>query len=146
MVTKEISVEISRPTGAVFAFLDDFANTPRWSGLCVSLTQISPGARAVGAQLHYIYKQGGKQGEMDGLITAHVPDRHSAMRLRDKLFEVNLDFQLSPAPSGTLLKHRTEIAPQGFFAKLMSGMIGPATEKQLAEDMARLKELLERGG
>jgi uncharacterized protein YndB with AHSA1/START domain len=143
MIQKEISVEIARPVHEVFAFVDDASKAPEWLGPCVSLKQISPGPRQVGTQLHYTYRQGGRTGEMEGEVTAHESDRHLAMKFRDKMFEVSLDFSFSASPSGTMLKHVTEIQPQGFAAKLMSGMIASATEKQVKQDMEKLKVLLE---
>ena len=146
MIQKEIAIDIACPVQQVFAFVDDASKAPEWLGVCVSLKQISPGPRQVGTRLRYAYRQGGHSGEMEGEVTDHVPARHLAMKFRDEMFEVSFDFSFAALPAGARFKQVVGIEPKSFTAKMMSGLIASATEKQLKVDMNKLKSLLENKG
>ncbi len=143
MIRKECSIEIARPVHEVFAFVDDPAKAQEWLGLCVSLSQVTPGPKQVGTRMHYVYRQGGKTGEMDGEVTAYVADQLLGMKFQDKLFEAGLEYGFVASPTGTVMKQSWEVEPKGFTARLMAPMIAAAAEKQIRQDMERLKTLLE---
>jgi len=144
MIKSESSIEIAKPVDEVFRFVDDTSQAPRWLQECVEVTQTSPGPKAVGSRLHYVYQQGGRRGEMDGEVTAYERDRHLAMRYDDKVFGVEIDFRFAPAAGGTQVTHVCAIAIKNPVAKLMTPMIRGANEKQVVANLARLKQLLEQ--
>src|SRR5438552_2384856 len=51
-IALDATVNVPKPPTDCFAYLDDFANTPRWNPRCVEVRQTSPGPRAVGSALH----------------------------------------------------------------------------------------------
>lgn len=126
-----------------FAAIDDLALTAKWLPPCVSLNKIGPGPNAVGDKLRYVYKQGGKQAEMDGEIVARVPGERLACRYFDKMFEVSVDLRVAPAPGGATTTHIIEITPKSFVGKLMSPMVRMGIKKQSRDAAANLKKLLE---
>jgi uncharacterized protein YndB with AHSA1/START domain len=103
---------------------------------------VSGGARSVGSKLRYRYKEGSREGEMDGEVTAYDKPKRLTMRYTDKMMRVDVAFELSPEGSGTRLVHHVEIEPRSFFIKLMQPLIRGATRKQTEGVVGKLKELL----
>ena|SRR5438105_3865419 len=144
MIRTEETIEINRPPDEVFRFLDDEANTPKWNPRAVEVKRTSAGEKAVGTKLHYVYKDPGRQGEMDGEVTGYEKDRKLAMRFSDRMMDVSVGFELSPAPSGTRVHHFVEIELKGLLAKLMTPVVRSATKKQVQTEIASLKSHLEK--
>jgi uncharacterized protein YndB with AHSA1/START domain len=138
----EAKVNVARPPADCFAFLDDFANTPRWNDRCVELKQTSKAPHAVGSALHYVYKEPGRQGEMTGTITEYEPGRCLTMKFTDAILDVEVGFRFEPAGAGTAIAHTIEITPKSFLMKLMTLVIGGATRKQVEKEAAALQRLL----
>ena len=146
MIRCEVMLEVGRPPADVFAFVDDIGKAPQWLGRCVEIQQTSPPPKRVGTTLRYFYKEGGRRGEMDGVVTEYEKDKRLAMSYSDKMFDVAVAFRFEPSGFGTKVQHNVEITPKAFVAKLMSPMIGAATRKQVERDTAKLKGLLLVGG
>jgi len=143
MIRTEETIEIKKPPADVFRFLDDEANTPKWNPRAVEVKRTSPGGKAVGTKLHYVYKDPGRQGEMDGEVTGYEADKKLAMKFTDRMMEVLVAFELAPAPAGTLVHHFVEIELKGLLARLMTPVIRSATKKQVRTEIENLKSQLE---
>lgn len=139
----EASIDISGPPSVVFAFVDDCGKSPHWLGMCQSLELVSPPPKRAGAKMRYAYKEGGKVRTMDGTLSVHEVPRHIELTLHDKMFALVIGHELEASAAGTRFKYTIDITPQSFMAKLMSGMIRSATQKQVEKDVAKLKSLLE---
>ena len=126
-----------------FAAIDDLPLTAKWLPPCVSLEKVGPGPNAPGDKLRYVYKQGGKTGEMAGEIVARTPGERLHCKYSDGTFEVSVDLRIAAAPDGALTTHVIEITPKRFLAKLMSPLIRLALGKQTRAAAANLKKLLE---
>ena len=142
MIDCSAEFDVPKPPSAVFALLDDFSATPRWNSRCLEVKQVSPGPHQQGARLLYVYRDPGRQGQMDGEISTYEPNRALQMRYEDRMMEVSVGFTLEPNGSGTHVRHRIQITPRTFLARLMTPLIRGATRKQTDESMAKLKELL----
>ena len=142
MIVCEESVEIARPPGAVFALLDDLSKTPQWNERCVEVRQTSDGPRAVGSKLVYRYREPGREGEMQGEITAWDKDRKFAMRYSDAMLDVSVGFELSGA-GPTKVVHHIEIQTKGVLMWLMTPIIRRATRKQTTALVGKLKSVVE---
>jgi uncharacterized protein YndB with AHSA1/START domain len=143
MIHAHTTLDIARPPGDVFAMLDDPRRVPDWLSQCAELSVVPGGPMRAGSKLLYRYRDGGpRTGTMDGEVTAYEKDRRLEMHYSDKMFELDIVFELAPAGAGTHLDHRVAMAPKGI-AKLMAPMIRGATRKQIEKDTARLKALLE---
>ena len=145
MIHYGTTIDIAKPPRDVFAVLDDFAKTPQWSEGCISIVQTSSGPRAVGSQLHYTHKSGGRAGEMTGEMKAYAPDRDFVMHFTDKWFGVEIGFHLAASAdgAGTHLTHTCAIEIKALMFKLMTPMIRRENEKQVARNLGRLKALVE---
>ena len=127
-----------------FEVIDDLPLTARWLPPCMTLEKIGSGPNAIGDRLRYVYKQGGKKGEMSGEIVERTPGEHLHCRYFDRMFEVSVDLRVALAPAGALITHIIEITPRSFTGKLMSPLIRLGLRKQTLEAAANLKKLLER--
>jgi uncharacterized protein YndB with AHSA1/START domain len=143
VIRNEVSLRIDRPVERVFAFVDDESRAADWLSRCVALRQVTPGAKGVGTELHYTYKDPGRTGEMDGRVTAYEKDRRLAMHYTDPTFDVDVDFWFEPEREGTTVRHATSITPKSLMAKLMTPIIRGATGKQIVQDTQALKRILE---
>jgi carbon monoxide dehydrogenase subunit G len=126
-----------------FAAMDDLPLTAKWLPPCVSLEKIGSGPNAVGDKLHYVYKQGGRTGEMAGEILARTPGERLHCKYFDSTFDVSVDLRVAAAPEGAVTTHIIEITPKKFLAKLMSPLIRLGLGKQTRQAAANLKKLLE---
>ena len=146
MIRCEIGLDVARPGAEVFAFVDDVAKAPLWLSRCARLEQSSPLPKRVGSTLRYTYREGAGSGGMDGAVTEYQPGRRLVMRFTDKMFDVEVGFDFAPAGAGTRIEHAVTITPKPLMARLMAPLIRGATQKQIAQDSARLKRLLESTG
>jgi uncharacterized protein YndB with AHSA1/START domain len=143
MIATVAETHIGKSPDEVFGYLDDLEKTPLWNTRCVEVKQLSPGSRAIGAKLLYRYKDGGRQGEMDGEVVAYEKPRQLSMRYVDKLMSVSVAFDLTAQGSGTQLVHSVQIEPRSLLIKLMTPIIRSATRKHTDGVVATLKRLLE---
>lgn len=128
-----------------FALIDDLPRTAEWLPPCVSLEKLGPGPSAAGDALRYVFKQGGRQSEMAGVIVARTPGERLVCRYTDKAFEVLVDLAVSAAPGGAVTTHVIEITPKTFFGRLLSPLIRLGLGKQTRDAARNLKKLLEAG-
>jgi hypothetical protein len=126
-----------------FAAIDDLPLTAKWLPPCVSLEKVGGGPNAPGDKLHYVFRQGGRTGEMAGEILARAPGERLYCKYMDDTFDVLVDLRVAAAPDGTLTTHIIEIVPKRLFAKLMSPLIRLGLGKQTRTAAANLKKLLE---
>jgi carbon monoxide dehydrogenase subunit G len=142
MIDYAVEFDVQKPPSEVFAVLDDFASTPRWNSRCVEVKQVSPGPHQEGARLLYVYRDPGRQGQMDGVISAYEPNRALKMQYHDRMMEISVGFKLEPKGSGTHVQHEIQISPRSLVARLMTPVIRGATRKQTQDSVEKLKALL----
>jgi carbon monoxide dehydrogenase subunit G len=142
MIDCSVEFDVQKPPAEVFAVLDDFASTPRWNSRCVEVKQVSPGPHQEGARLLYVYRDPGRQGQMDGVISAYQPNRALKMQYQDRMMEISVGFKLEPKGSGTHVQHEIQIVPRSLVARLMTPLIRGATRKQTEQSVEKLKALL----
>jgi carbon monoxide dehydrogenase subunit G len=143
MAVYEHSVEIARPPEEVFSFVTDTANYPRWQP---SLVEIRPGSRGplrVGSEATEVRRFLGREVETTWTCVEHEPSTRSAIESGDGPVPFRGTFVLEPVASGTRFTWTVET--RGPAARVGGPLVGRATRRELEENTARLKELLERG-
>ena len=143
MIKNESSMEIPKPVGEVFGFVENFSQAPRWLTGCVELRR--EGEARTGIPVHYEFKQGGGSKALDGVLTAYERDRRLTMTFADNMFEIVVDFAFSPTSAGTRVDHAITIQPKRIFAKLMAPLMRAGNRKQVEQNLSRLSELLAAG-
>src|SRR5215211_2067160 len=109
MIDCSVEFDVQKPPSEVFALLDDFGSTPRWNSRCVEVKQITPGPHRQGDRLIYVYRDPGRQGQMDGVISIYEPSRVLQMQYQDRMMEVSVGFKLEPNGTGTHVRHQIQI-------------------------------------
>jgi len=137
----EERVEVPRTPAQCFAFVDDFANAPRWNDLCVTLQREGSDAREAGG-LVYTYKQGNRQGVMHGLIVEREPPRRLLLAFSDRMFEIEIGFRFDAIPGGTRIEHTLDVELRSFLTRLMSPLLRRVMRKQTAKQTQALAQAL----
>ena len=127
----------------VFAAIDDLPLTSKWLPPCVSLEKMGSGPNKVGDQLSYVFKQGGKTGQMSGEILARTDGKRLHCKYFDSMFDVSVDLHVAASPEGSMTTHIIEITPKKFSAKLMSPLIRFGLGKQTRKAAENLRKMLE---
>ena len=91
----DYAIEIEQSPEQAFTVLDDVSLTPKWLARCTGIEKLTPGENAIGTKLRYSYQEAGRTGQMDGEITARVPNERLTYHYADKMMEVTVDFQIT---------------------------------------------------
>lgn len=137
------SQPVACSTQQAFAMIDDLSATSRWLPPCVSLTNARGTPNQVGDRLAYVFKQGGRQAQMDGEIVTRLDNKQLVCRYWDAAFEVLVDLRVDSHAQGCLTIHTITITPKTFIGKLFSPLIRMGLRKQTLEAAANLQRLLE---
>lgn len=135
----EETVEIARPPDAVWSYLADVANLPRWQG-AVDRVEWKGGEAVAGDAFREERTFLGRRVANAVEVVAAEPGREFTVATTAGPVDVTARHLLEPAGSGTLLRVEVEAKR---VPRLMAGMAVRAARKQAAEDLARLKRLLE---
>ena len=84
-------VTVATTPERAFAVIDDLPLTAKWLPPCVSLAKVGDGPNAPGDKLRYVFKQGGRQCEMEGEILDRVPGQRLHCKYSDNAFDVLVD-------------------------------------------------------
>jgi uncharacterized protein YndB with AHSA1/START domain len=137
------TLDIAAAPEQVFAVLSDTDLTPQWQPRCTRIDKLTEGPVQQGTALRYFYKDGRREGQMEGRVTAAEPGRF-AMTYADKMMTVDVDFSGAASTAGTRLTHTIHIQPSGF-ARIFTPFITRTLPKQTVTSMERLKALVENG-
>lgn len=141
MITVEKSVTINRPIAEVFAFVTDGANATQWQGGLEAVKNEGP-ANMVGSRWTEVRKFLGREMNTTLEVTALEPDTRWVAKVIKGPVPYEVMSLFEAAGEGTKVTTRVEGEPTGFF-KVAEGMVSGQLEKSLAEDLQRLKTLLE---
>ena len=139
-IEAENSVVVNRPREAVFAFLADGTNDPRWRPAVVDI------AREGGEGVGTVYRQGvkgpmGRRVAADYEITEWEPSRRVGFRAIAGPVRPEGSYDLADDGQATRVTMRLRVEPRGA-ARLMSPMVRRSMEAEVAA-LGRLRELLE---
>jgi carbon monoxide dehydrogenase subunit G len=133
-------IEIHKPIDEVFAFVAEMRNNPRWNYYVTEVVQEQGSGPAVGAQ----YFQTRKSDSQHYVMTQFDQGRSLTVETQAGSTPVfTRQMQFEPTASGTRITDQwtLQTAYPGFMEKLATGKIRGA----VAENLGKLKELLERG-
>jgi uncharacterized protein YndB with AHSA1/START domain len=139
METFENSLIIQQPIEAVFDFVSDFENMPKWNYFVIDAKNVGEKPLGVGTR----FKQVRKTDQQRYRIVAYEPNRLVAVETEPPTEPLTMSFILEPVPEGTRLIDRWEFDPgvPGPLAWLAARRVKAA----VAENLEKLKELLETG-
>jgi uncharacterized membrane protein len=136
----ENTIRIDRPVEEVFAFLSDFENIPKWNYYVLEVRQLSEGSIGVGTTYHQVRKS----DQQDLRIIEFEPGHTVAVKtLPQSSPDLEMRFTLYEEGSTTRVRDEWKLntGRPAIFERLAGGRIKSA----VAENLAKLKELLEEG-
>lgn len=140
MLEFENTIRIDRPVEEVFAFLSDFENIPKWNYYVLEVRQLSEGSIGVGTTYHQVRKS----DQQDLRIIEFEPGHTVAVKtLPQSSPDLEMRFTLYEEGSTTRVRDEWKLntGRPAIFERLAGGRIKSA----VAENLAKLKELLEEG-
>ncbi len=138
----EQSVTIHRPPGEIYSFWRQLENLPRFMEHIKSVTQTGDGIS------HWVVQTAaGKELEWDARL---IEDKPGQMLSWQSLDGADVDnagsvwFTPSSDGAGTVVKVSMKYSPPGGkLGALLAKFMGDSAEKEMTEDLLRLKNLLE---
>jgi len=144
--TNEHTIEIERPAPHVFAFLAASERRQRWMSALKESKQVSDGPLGLGTRFRDVFEDHGQRFEIDAEIVEWEPHDKLVIELKASAFESRVTQLLAPGENGgTRLTTRMDTEYKSALARLMAGVVTGHAQKQLEDDLARLKEILESG-
>ena len=140
MLEFENIVYIDRPIGEVFAFLSDFKNVPKWNYYVLEVRQRSESPIGVGTT----YQQVRKTDEQDFRITEFEPNHMVAVKtLPQSSPSFERRFTLYEEGNTTCLRDEWKLDTGR--PAILERLALRRVKSAVAENLAKLKELLEEG-
>ena len=140
MLEFENTIRIDRPVEEVFAFLSDFENIPKWNYYVLEVRQLSEGLIGVGTTYHQVRKSDQQDLRVIEFEPGHtvavktLPQSSPDLEMRFTLYEEGITTRVRD-------EWKLNTGRPAIFERLAGGRIKSA----VAENLARLKELLEEG-
>jgi ligand-binding SRPBCC domain-containing protein len=142
----ESSIVIQCPVEVVFAYLCNFSNVPKWDPTKSEVRVTSEGPVGLGTTVHMVtsFQPLGLSLKLASTmeVTAYEANRQFTMTATSGPFPVEFTFLVEPAEGGTRLTMGAQAEPGGFF-KIAEGVLLSRIKKEQAEELQRLKGLLE---
>jgi hypothetical protein len=136
-----VELTIHKPVGEVFAFISDFTLLPLWNYYIVETVQETPGTPHVGTR----YAQRRKTDTQRFEIVEWEYNRQVAVQLLPPTRPARIRFAVQPDGAGTLLRDEWSLRTPVPVPGLLAGLITRPIQRAVAENLGKLKELLENG-
>lgn len=139
----ERQITIAARPEEVFALVGDLTRHGEWSGHGLQVTKTG-GPVGVGAVYSTTAKQFGTQRE-ESRVTASRPPLEFAWESTGALGRVHHRFAIEPSGEGSRVTKGIEFVAPKFLARLAGWKISKDAPKALEADLARIRDLAERG-
>jgi uncharacterized protein YndB with AHSA1/START domain len=143
MITTNVSVQIDRPVGEVFAFVADPANFPLWAGALVKESrQTSPGPVGAGTTFTQMNVLMGRRFVSRMRIVTYEPPHRYEYATTAGPIRFAGHYTFAPANGGTRFTSLDESEPPGLL-RYLQPLLQPLAQRQIARNLSRLKAVLE---
>jgi uncharacterized membrane protein len=136
----ENTIRIDRPVDEVFAFLSDFENIPKWNYYVLEVRQLSENPIGVGTTYHQIRKT----DEQDFRIIEFEPNHTVAVKTLPQS-SPDLEMRFTLYEEGGTTRIRDEWKLETGTPAILERLLRRRVKSAVAENLAKLKELLEEG-
>jgi uncharacterized protein YndB with AHSA1/START domain len=142
----EDRIDIARPPEEVFAYVTNPEHWPQWSGPVIEVRSEHPGPLTADATFTVVAKLVGRQFETESRVTEVVKNRLLAYTSTSGPVPSTFTFRFDPTDAGTRVTQTVSTDDEqvvGVFFRLGFPLIEAAYRRQMAVDLATLKDLLE---
>ena len=138
-------IVIDRPVSTVSAYAADPDRAPEWYVNIASAEWRSPRPLAVGSRVAFVAKFLGRRLAYTYELIEYAPGERLVMRTAEGPFPMETTYTWEALPrERTRMTLRNRGEPTGF-ARVAAPLMASAMRRANAKDLARLKEILERG-
>lgn len=142
MIQINKSVFIKRDPAAVFAFVTDVNNSPKYQSTMQSAEWITDGPVSVGSKMKIVSRFLGKDIESTAQITDWQPPTQQSFKTIGGPIPMDMTVKVEAQDGGALLNQTGQVEMTGFF-KLAEGLLRSQVEKQMEADLNALKLMME---
>ncbi len=141
MVTTEASVLVDRPADAVWRFMTDWSNAPKWDPAVIEMRQTSSGPVGVGTTLQSDRRKTPKV--MNSRVSAYEPGLKLGLEITSGPIKGSIGtFRIETVEGRTRLTDTTVFKFSGF-AKLLAPFLGRAMTREGETFVDNIKRLVE---
>ena len=142
MINLNVSTMIYRPIGQVFDFVSTPENDFQWQYGILESARLSGGASNIGTLFRSVGHLIGRRIESTFEVTEYIPNRKYGFKSLSGLLQSQTFYTFEIASGSTKVTVATQANPVNFF-QMGETILEKKMKKQLKEDLAMLKEILE---
>ena len=143
MIDFTVETQIARPVRDVFAYATAPEHLSSWQTNTVSARRVDDGPYGLGSQLREVHRApGGKELESVVEVVEYTPDRVFALEVKEGT-PIHAHMTFDSADGGTRMRFRAHGRLTGA-GRLIEPLLGRMLRKQFTEQVATLKQVLER--
>lgn len=142
MINLEMSTMINRPVGQVFDFMSTPENDFQWQYGTLVSARISEGASQRGTSFRSIGHLMGRRIQSTFEVTEYEPNRKYSFKSLSGPLESRTSYTFETDKGVTQINISTQVNAINFF-QVNQGVLEKGMKKQLKENLAMLKDLLE---
>jgi uncharacterized protein YndB with AHSA1/START domain len=143
MIQIEAEVFINRPSDAVFAYISDFENNPKWQSGQLEARFTSEGPLGVGSTYDQVATFMGRRVVSTFEVLEYEPGHRVKASSISGSFPITFTRIVSPEGEGSRVKAIVEGDASGFF-KLATPLMARMVRRSVKEDYQNLKRVMER--
>ena len=136
------TISVPKVPGEVFPWLLDEDKVPQWTTRLEAYEVIGDGPLGHGARIRQVLTVSGQHLDLMLEITRFDPPGFAESRFSTNGMDVETTYALRANGDGTELTQTLDGKANGFKARLLLPVVQPKLEEKIAEDLARLRELL----
>jgi len=136
------SITIPKSPGDVFPWLLEEDKVPQWTTRLQNYEVLGSGTIARGTRIRQVLTVSGQALDIEIEITRFEPPGFAESRFSTNGMDVETTYALRANGDGTELTQTLDGKANGFKARLLLPVVQPKLEEKIAEDLARLRELL----
>ena len=142
MVRAEESVVVQRPIDEVFGYFTDAAKIPEWQASALEARVQGDGPMRAGSRALETRKFLGRRMESTMEVLEYEPPRRFTIKVSSGLVPFQVTSDLSEEDGGTRIRSVLEGEPGGFL-RLAEPLVARGVERELRNNLATLKDVLE---
>jgi hypothetical protein len=136
------TITIDRAPSAVFAYLAEFENVPRWNYAIAETRKVTDGPVAVGARYHQL-RTIPTRSEETFEVVEFEPDRGLVIRGQIGPFSGDIAYLLEAAANATVLTNTCDLRAHGPLS-VVAPLATRRVQSAVAANLDVLKQILER--